>query len=113
MCSQTFEPKHIQILVCLIVFIFLFFEKLTSHVSCLSHSQVHLVQSVNVPALVTGIWPMMGKTASPTMGNGVMRISSPVWTETVCSSNGSVMATGTVRMAQMSLKECVVNDLSN
>lgn len=47
------------------------------------------------------------------MGNGVMRISSPVWTETVCSSIGSVMATGTVLMAQMSLKECVVSDLSN
>lgn len=68
------------------------------HLSCLSSvtlSQVQLVQSVSVPALVTGIWPTMGKTASLTMGSGAMQISSPVWMEAVCPSAGNVMATGT------------------
>lgn len=71
--------------------------------------QVQLAQSVSVPALVTGIWPTMGKTVSMTTGSAAIRTSSPVWTETACPSAGSVMATKTARMDQMSLKEFVVS----
>lgn len=72
--------------------------------------QVQLAQSVSVPALVTGIWPTMGKTVSVTMGSVAIQTSSLVWMETVCPSAGSVMATKTARMDQMNLRECVVSN---
>ncbi len=91
---------------------FFSFGKITSLTS-VALSQVQLVQSVSVPALVTGIWPTMGKTASLTMDSGAIQISSTAWMEAVCPSAGNVIGYRDCMDVQMSSRECVVSNLTN